>query len=259
MGWAQPCWLRSCHLSCRGTVSPTGLGHGAHPGTGSGMSGPSAAFQTRIPTGHSHNCFAGRSSLRKHSGGLGLGGGHGVCAGARPEVTTTLGLPVQHYPCTRHLLIPKTTIMTLLELPLKPSNSSAASRWLCRVPSIPDREIPTPKAAALRLCGTALCCRWPWGHRPRPLLRVETPGFMPPEGFLKDLGATRLPQEDAASMVPRHDKQQSPGGASACLGFPFSLAGSRSGDYFWCCLTLERVTHGQGITPDPAPRCGQRK
>lgn len=146
-----------------------------------------------------------------------------------------------------------------LELPLKPSNSSAASRWLCRVPSIPDGEIPTPKAAALRLCGTALCCRWPWGHRPRPLLRVETPGFMPPEGFLKDLGATRLSQEDAASMVPRHDKQQSPGGVSACLGFPFSLAGSRSGDYFWCCLTLERVTHGQGITPDPAPRCGQRK
>lgn len=103
------------------------------PSTGSGMSGPSAAFQTRILTGHSHNCFAGRSSLRKHSGGLGLGGGHGVCARARPEVTTTLGLPVQHYPCTRHLLIPKMTITTL---------------WNCHLNRQTPRLLPAGSAAS---------------------------------------------------------------------------------------------------------------
>lgn len=58
---------------------------------------------------------------------------------------------------------------------------------------------------------------------------------------------------------PRAPQTAKPWRSQCCLGFPFSLAGSRSGNYFWCCLTLERVTHTQGITPDRAPRLGQRK
>lgn len=185
-----------------------------------------------------------RSTFQKHSSGVGVRGRtQGLCW------CQTRGDNNPGAPCpalSLHLLVPKKTTMTLWNCHLHHQTPWGA--WLLppgSAVSLPSRtaKFPFPEPVALRRCGTALCCRWLRGHRPRPLLRVETPRFMSPERSLKDPKATKPPQEDAACRVPRHEEQQSPAGVSACLGFPFSLAGSRSGDYFWCCLALERVTH----------------
>lgn len=166
-------------------------------------------------------------------------------------MTTALGLPVLHYPCTRHPLIPKKIIMTLWNCHLNhraPGLLGCLSRaLLCPL----HRGQRNPRFQSR---GTA-----PMWHCPLLSVAAGTPSGN--TGISVSRGIPEGPE--SRRSVPGgcciHEKQQSPGGVSACSGFPFSLAGSRSEDYFWRCLTLERVTHAQGITPGPAPRCGQRK